>query len=176
MSRVSEYIFAPKDYLVYGDKKIVAKPLINTSLAELAGEGWVLSVLVRWCPGVGYSKLKYHFGDPDKKGYPFLVFKMWEKGNQLPSDNYVSHPSNIKLVKLLVDRDLTPNWTKHPSFQLPDLKETIIVKDLVYEDDLAFLTRRNAERLEELRKSDNERASIRETRNQMDGSPQRLVG
>lgn len=146
----------------FGDKKIVSPPLINTSLQGLADVGWCLSVWVSYIPSYGYTKLKYRFCDPDKNGYPYLVFKMWYQGrifgSSIVADLDEIHQKSYELIKILVEKDLTPSFTRPTSFNLmPTVKSNTITVEkeklvFIEPDELEFVTRKNKEKLEALPK------------------------
>lgn len=153
-TRCREFIFTPTDYLVWGNHYIRNPPLINTSLKELAGASWYLAVNVRYVPTYGHSKIKYHFCDPDGKGNPFLVFKLWAKGNAIAQEK-LNHRS---LIKTLIERDLTPWFSKPPAFSLiPSQVEKEVIKEVVgteitLENELEILQTLNGLRKEKLKK------------------------
>ena len=165
-TRHCEFIYTPSEYLSFGDAVISNPPLIHTSLKGLAASAWYLSVQARYVPTFGHTKLKYHFSDPDEKGNPFLMFKCWAKGNLIITEKL--HPKS--LVKELVTRDLTPNFSRHASFSLMPLEqrvEKITVKELpTLENEYDILVALNAQRRERLktlksRNSENSNSDVR---------------
>lgn len=145
MSRETEFFLVPGEYLAGGDRPIKAPPLINTSLKELAEMGWYLTIYARYIKGYGHTKLKFHFSDPDnKKGYPYLTFRMWVKGDVTTFEGVLFH---------LLQADLTPNWTKVPQFNLvpPNARE---------ESEIEYLKRINAERAKTLPKKKIDRGAL----------------
>jgi hypothetical protein len=156
-TRQAEFVFRPVEYLQFGDRPIRNPPLINTSLKELAEMEWYLSVSARYVKGYDYTKLKYHFCDPDKvTGYPFLVFKLWAKGNQVLKEKLNSGT----LIKLLIERDLTPNFSKPPihMLRLPahetktEIKEVLVGLPIILENEFEILQTLNEQRREQLKK------------------------
>lgn len=165
-----EFVYTPNEYLRFGDKSIKSPPLINTSLKELAEMSWYLTVSARYVSGYSHSKLKYHFSNPDKQGYPFLVFKVWVKGSYLhslrpnvhfdklsPETHNPLGDINLSLVELFVKHDLTPAFTKPASFALmplPDYAPVMgnqePVAEKVQETELEYLTRMNEEKMKVL--------------------------
>jgi hypothetical protein len=153
-SRYREWVYTPAEYMKFGDAPIENPPLIHTSLKGLAAASWYLSVTARYIPTYGHTRVKYHFGDPDKNGHPFLVFKLWAKGNLLVTERL--HPYNF--IKELITRDLTPSFTKPPSFALLP-EERIVTKEIVKEvkvqaevDEYEFLVTLNEKRKQNLKK------------------------
>lgn len=137
---MKEFVFTPNEYLRHGDKEIKSLPLINTSLRGLADAGWYLGVRARFVVGYGHTKLRFHFSDPDKSGNPFLVFKFWASGNKMHGD----------MIELFVKHDLTPNFTKPPSFSLMPLPQYVpeMGNQEPKETELEYLQRINKEKLE----------------------------
>jgi hypothetical protein len=154
-TRCREWVFTPREYLAFGDHPIRNPPLINTSLKELAEKEWYLSVQARYRPTYGHTKIKYHFGDPDKNGNPYLVFKLWAKGNFV----LLEKVNPYSLVKELVTRDLTPNFSKAAAFSLvPSQVEKEVVKEvqivgteITLENELEILQTLNVLRKEKLK-------------------------
>jgi hypothetical protein len=158
MGEKRDFFFTPKEYLRFGDRPIKSPPLINTSLQELADLGWYLSVYATWIPGYGSTKIKYHFSDPDKNGYPFLVFRLWHPGKIMPaliSSRDEQHVKSLEYIKILVERDLTPNFTKPPSFSLIQKVEYVPPmgnqEPVKIESELEMITKWNDERAFSLR-------------------------
>lgn len=159
-TRQTELVFRPAEYLRFGNHLIRNPPLINTSLKELASMEWYLSVSARYVKGYDYTKIKYHFSDPDRTtGYPFLVFKFWAKGNQILQEKL----NPYTLIQILIQRDLTPNFSKPPIHQLRlvDVKPTThevreVIKEvpigltISLENELEILQTLNAQRKEKL--------------------------
>jgi hypothetical protein len=139
--RYQEYIYTPGDYIRFGDKPIKSPPLINTSLYELAKAKWLLAVKVQWCAGYGYSKIKYHFGC--EGDYPYIVFRMWERGCHQPVG---TNDPEGKLIQLLIQRDLTPNFSRPPSFALLPPEAKTVVQEVYRIADVG----EQIERMEEL--------------------------
>ena len=179
--RDKAFVFTPREYLKFGDKPIKSPPLINTSLKELAEMEWYLTVYAKYVKGYSHTKLKYHFGNPDGKGHPYLVFKMWASGNYLENTRPPFGDINYSLVELLVKHDLTPNFTKPPSFALMPLPSFVrqssnepLIKHKS-EDELEYLQRTNTEKLLKLKEKIHAKGRIK-TRDEISISPQRLVG
>lgn len=155
-NRNREFVYTPNEYLRFGDKAIVAMPMINTSLRGLAASGWYLSVQARYVMTYGHTKLKYHFSDPDKGGNPHLVFKLWAKGNLVITEKL--HP--YCLIRTLFERDLTPSFDKKTSFSIPPehsvetkevIKEVHSGTEITLENELEILQTLNALRKEKLK-------------------------
>ncbi len=167
-----DWFFSPREYLRFGDKPIVSKPLINTSLKELADAEWYLAVYARYVKGYGHTKVKYHFSDPDKNGNPFIVFRLWVAGNlTLEADG-------APLLATLVVRDLTPNFSRPPSFALMPLADPqyLVQAPLKKEEtELEYLERTNAEKLKNL-KARVRHETPSQDRDVISPSERRLVG
>lgn len=156
-TRYREFVYTPAEYLKFGDAPIENPPLIHTSLKGLAAASWYLAVSARYIPTYGHTRVKYHFGDPDKNGNPFLVFKLWAKGNLVLTEKL--HP--YSLIKELITRDLTPNFSKPPSFSLiPETKTETkeVIKEVLLpalpslDTEYEWLVQLNAQRRENLKK------------------------
>jgi hypothetical protein len=153
-TRTKEFVFTPDEYLRYGDRAIVSMPLINTSLRGLAVSGWYLSVHARYVASYGHTKLKYHFSDPDEKGNPYLVFKLWAKDNLVLAEKV----NPYTLIKTLVDRDLTPNFSRQASFSVPPAETQQIPKEvpvglpITLENEFEILQTLNEQRREQLKR------------------------
>jgi hypothetical protein len=178
--RDKAFVFTPHEYLRFGNKDIKSPPLINTSLKELAEMEWYLTVYARYVKGYSHTKLKYHFGNPDGKGHPYIVFKMWAKGNYLDNVRPPFGDVNLALVQLLVKHDLTPNFTKPPSFALMPLPDYIPVVQTplikhIPEDELEYLQRTNAEKLLKLKEKINAKGRVK-SRDEVFVSQERMVG
>lgn len=133
MSNYSEIFWKPNEYYRpdWGDKKIICKPLINTSFKELHDAGWWLTSQARYVPSSLYTKVKFQFNGPaEKPGWPFLIYKGWLKGKILIPP---------MLLDVLYESDLTPNFSKEPVFNLlPKAKETK-EKDILSDDEVLKL-------------------------------------
>lgn len=133
MGNFSEIYWKPKEYYRedWGDKRIICKPLINTSFKELHDAQWWLTSEARYIPNYEATKVKFHFHAPEgKPGWPFLIYKGWLKGKILIPP---------KLLDALYESDLTPNFSKEPVFNLlPKAKETK-EKDLFVDDEVLKL-------------------------------------
>lgn len=141
MSRVYDTVFLPAEYCKLGDRPIVAPPLIDSSLFKLCKAGWNLAVTKRWVPSYGHTKLRYHFYDPrNDYGSDFVVYKKWV--------GYLV--SNDELIHLLHESDLTPRFTRAPSFSL-QAKEAPVVQVVAEEDEYEMIKRFNEERAKSLR-------------------------
>lgn len=134
MSNYSEIYWKPSEYYRkdWGDKKIICKPLINTSLKELHDAEWWLTSEARYVPASQCTKVKFQFHGPvGKPGWPFLIYKGWLRGKILIPP---------MLLDALYESDLTPNFSKEPSFNLiPQTKPAKTEKDLFSDDDIMKL-------------------------------------
>lgn len=156
MGEKRDYFFTPREYLKYGDRLIEAPPLINTSLEELAEYGWYLSVYAQWLPTYAHTKIKYHFSDPDKNGYPFITFRLWHPGRVIPvtfGGATELHQKSYEFIKILMEKDLKPNFTRPPAFTLPGLTKIVTEPVAVFEkkeerqlSELEFLQEMNEKR------------------------------
>ena len=138
MSRVFDCIFLPGEYVAKGDRLIQNLPLIDTSLYKLCEAKWNLSVEKRYVQMHGRTKLRYQFYNPEKEN-SFLTFKFWIQGIV----------ENSKLLDLILEKDLTPNFTRVPSFTiLPSVvSEEVKQKEL---SELEMLEKFNTERAKTL--------------------------
>lgn len=184
MGGTREYFFTPREYMGLGDKVIKSPPLINTSLKEMADIGWCLTVTARYVKGYNYTRLRYNFQDPNKSGWPFLIFKFWEKGCHITLSRWCEDEVHSEkkdkdgLIKILTKTDLSPSWSQPPIFTLnrtPPQKLEPSVADymMVQESEYDYLVRTNAEKLAGLKR--NRRQEINVT-GEISSSSERMVG
>lgn len=160
MSRDWDTIFLPGEYCKLGDKEIKNPPLIDSSLFKLAEARWNLAVHKRWVPSFGHTKLKYHFYDPQNDyGTRFIVYKCWV--------GYLV--SNDELIHILHEKDLTPRFTRPPSFSLTPTNNkyvdpVVTHTDLFVMDEYETIKRFNDERAQTLkpRKKNTKTSSLEE--------------
>lgn len=131
----------------WGDKKISCPPLINTSLKELSNLHWSLSAEARYLPKHDSTKIKFQFhAPPGQTGWPFLTYKGWVKSKKI-------HSSNL-MLDLLYTLDLTPTFSKPPSFSLipqeREKQDKFIEKIMKEDEDLVSLRQKNMEQIRKM--------------------------
>lgn len=184
MGETREYFFTPREYMKDGDKIIKSPPLINTSFQEMASLGWCLTVTARYVRGYNYTRLRYNFQDPDKQGWPYLIFKFWEKGCHIDLTRFQASPDAVLqkdragLLAILHKKDLEPSWSKAPAFNLPmtqpqKLETSPVDYMMVQESEYDYLVRTNTEKLAKLRRSQQE---TRNDSGEIPDSSKRMVG